>query len=291
MTDQVAIAFAIGYIGDAFHGSQIQPEIRTVQRDLQIAIIKAKFAGSNPKFKLASRTDAGVNARMNVGVCKIQNSVWGNMGEARFRRAINDHLSDAVIWSAKETKLEFNPRIASRRIYRYRLECMKGFNNDFDEEIVIEAMSLFEGKHDFTGFCRPEQGRETTRQIDWCKPWRIDGRLVGFEIAAKSFLWNQVRRIAWTLCDVAQGICSIDQIKFALKNGEEPPHFGLGSSRWLILWEIEYEGVSFNDGNNNLFTNLTAPPKGLGERNFPLWQDASDLEQKRMLIESWIPSI
>ncbi|HJL59097.1 MAG TPA: hypothetical protein QF621_01980, partial [Candidatus Thalassarchaeaceae archaeon] len=67
MAEQVAVAFAIGYVGDAFHGSQIQPEIRTVQRDLDIAITKAKFAGPNPIFKLASRTDAGVNARMNVG--------------------------------------------------------------------------------------------------------------------------------------------------------------------------------------------------------------------------------
>ena len=52
MTDQVAIAFAIGYIGDAFHGSQIQPEIRTVQRELEIAITKAKFAGHNHKLNL-----------------------------------------------------------------------------------------------------------------------------------------------------------------------------------------------------------------------------------------------
>jgi|TARA_B100000315_G_C14557949_1_gene579109 tRNA pseudouridine38-40 synthase len=291
MAEQVAIAFAIGYVGDAFHGSQIQPEIRTVQRDLEIAIKKAKFAGDEPKFKLASRTDAGVNARMNVGVCKISKDVWHSMGEARFRRAINDHLSDAVIWAATAAKPEFNPRIALRRIYRYRLECMREFNNDYDEEIVTEAMTHFEGTHDFTGFCRPEDGRETRRTVDWCKPWRIDGRLVGFEIAAQSFLWNQVRRIAWTLGSVAQDICSLDQINQSLESGEELPQFGMGSSRWLTLWEIEYDDVSFDDATKNLYSNITGPSKGLGERRFPLWQEASDLEQKRMLLESWIPSL
>ncbi|HJM87902.1 MAG: hypothetical protein QGI36_00470 [Candidatus Thalassarchaeaceae archaeon] len=291
MAEQVAVAFAIGYVGDAFHGSQIQPEIRTVQRDLDIAITKAKFAGPNPIFKLASRTDAGVNARMNVGVCKISKDVWASMGESRFRRAINDHLSDAVIWAAKGAEPDFNPRMAIRRIYRYRLECMREFNNDFDEKIVTEAMSLFEGTHDFTGFCRPEDGRDTKRAVDWCKPWRIDGRLVGFEIAAQSFLWNQVRRIAWTLGSVAQNICSLEQIKQSLESGEELPQFGLGSSRWLTLWDIDYEEVSFEDTTRDLYSNISAPPKALGERRFPLWQEASDLEQKRMLLESWISSL
>ena len=90
---------------------------------------------------------------------------------------------------------------------------------------------------------------------------------------------------------MAQDICSIDQINQSLESGEELPQFGMGSSRWLTLWEIEYDDVSFDDATKNLYSNITAPSKGLGERRFPLWQEASDLEQKRMLLESWIPAL
>ena len=290
MTTLVGIAFAIGYIGDAFHGSQVQPEVRTVQKDLQFALKKAKFAGPNPIFKLASRTDAGVNARMNIGFCKIPKNAWLSMKEAGFCRAINDNLSDAIILAAEETSLDFNPRFALRRTYKYRLESMRPFVNDYDEIKVIQAMKLFEGTHDFTGFSRPED-RNPVRTIEWCKPWKIDGRLVGFEVAARSFLWNQIRRIAWTLANVAQGNCTLSEISESLAKGQKPPSYGLGSARWLTLWEITYDNLSIEQKIPELFESITKPPNNLDERKYELWCEITQLEQKKLMIESWIDYI
>ncbi len=41
--EQVGVAFAFGYIGDAFHGSQIQPRVRTVQRELIHALVNSEI--------------------------------------------------------------------------------------------------------------------------------------------------------------------------------------------------------------------------------------------------------
>ncbi|MBT4059068.1 MAG: hypothetical protein HOE69_02015 [Euryarchaeota archaeon] len=289
MAEQVGIAFAFAYIGDAFHGSQIQPEIRTVQRDLLTAFYKAKFAGKTPELRLSSRTDGGVNARMNVGRCIVEKAVWEKMGEKRFLRAVNDHLDDAIIWAATETAVDWNPRIAERRVYRYRFEALLQFTNTYDEKQMLEAMKLFEGAHDFTGFSRPETGRMTKRKVDYCTPWYIDGRLVGFEIAAQSFLWNQVRRIAWTLGCIAIGDCTLEDIRVALETGEEPPMYGLGMANWLTLWRIDYENLTFTENTDDLFSQLEAPPEGLSIRQFELWQQSADFQQKQLLISSWLP--
>ena len=48
MTNQsVRLAFRIGYLGDAYHGSQIQPDVRTVQGELIRVFESLKWL--NPK--------------------------------------------------------------------------------------------------------------------------------------------------------------------------------------------------------------------------------------------------
>ena len=63
---KVAITFS--YLGDEYHGSQIQPSLKTVQGELQKACKRLNWS---PKgVKISSRTDAGVNARMNFALGK-----------------------------------------------------------------------------------------------------------------------------------------------------------------------------------------------------------------------------
>ena len=56
---------AVGYHGAAYSGSQIQPDMPTVQGEIK-AIIEELNWSENAKIRLSSRTDAGVSARMNL---------------------------------------------------------------------------------------------------------------------------------------------------------------------------------------------------------------------------------
>ena len=41
---ETRLHFRIGYLGDAFHGSQIQPDVRTVQGELDSRVPKTRMA-------------------------------------------------------------------------------------------------------------------------------------------------------------------------------------------------------------------------------------------------------
>ena len=73
--EKTRLAFAFGHLGDSFHGSQVQPDLRTVQGRLQDVLADLGFISrplSNPQpLALASRTDAGVHVRMNVAAFDI----------------------------------------------------------------------------------------------------------------------------------------------------------------------------------------------------------------------------
>ena len=70
MSERVRLAFTIGYIGRHYHGSQIQPDVTTVQGELIRVFRKLKWLDDNSghNLVLSSRTDAGVNVRRNGGV-------------------------------------------------------------------------------------------------------------------------------------------------------------------------------------------------------------------------------
>jgi tRNA pseudouridine38-40 synthase len=288
---QVGVAIAFGYIGDAFHGSQIQPQVRTVQRELMMALVNSEIVEGEVKVRISSRTDAGVSAQMNVAVFEIPKTTWEKAGEAAILRFMNDGVADVVVWAASEVEAGWNCRPAVRRIYRYRLEALRQWPGSIDEELFERALSCFEGEHDFTGFCKMEEDRTPIRSIEWCRPWRIDGRLAGFEIAAESFLWNQVRRIAWSIVSVVRGVTEISDLEVALSDGRTPKTHGVSSPKWLTLHQIDHADVQFTMPEDDPFAELTPPPVNAGEREHRIWQATADFEQKMLLLRGWMGAL
>ena len=77
-SDRVMVAF--GYHGDAFHGSQVQPGIRTVEGSLRLALERLGWWSENC-LEISSRTDAGVSVRMNLARIDLPSSVSGSIEE------------------------------------------------------------------------------------------------------------------------------------------------------------------------------------------------------------------
>jgi len=227
-TEQVRLAFQIGYIGTSFFGSQYQPDKRTIEGEIESACIRAGIITNRHESHLAlsGRTDRGVHARCQV-------LAFSTSRPDRAIRALNGQLPPDV-WAASWSYVpkQYHPRYdVINRTYRYCFSCMPS-----DIPAMKKAASLLLGKHDFSCFARIEPGKNPERNID-----RIeivcDDSGCWFEVTAQSFLWHMVRSIAGALLSVSEGSLSARDIEHYLagncKNKIKP-----APPEGLILWDV-----------------------------------------------------
>ena len=222
---------AFGYHGAKFHGSQIQPDVRTVQGELKQAIERLGW-WTESCLEMSSRTDSGVSVRMNLATISLPTDIANVIDESSLVSALNDHLpEDLVVWKACRVPEGTRSRIAENRLYIYRLEMIPGWPYDVEYERFNNACNLFVGQHDFTNFCRLDSGRSPIRKIESCQPWLDNsGRIVGFSVVAESFLWNQIRRMASSLHKIAKKDIELDEIALALEKTRGNIRFWSGAS-------------------------------------------------------------
>jgi len=275
---------ALGYHG----GSQVQPDIRTVEGALIRALERLDWWREGC-LEMSSRTDAGVSVRMNLARIDLPAEVARSIEETNLLRAMNDNLPiGMVVWSARGIPEDAHIRYPTARHYLFRTEVMHDWPREVDTEIFAEACSLFEGEHDFTNMCRLEEGKDPMRTIDECTPWlSSDGRVIGISVRSRAFLWNQVRRIASAISGVVSGRNTLEDIRTALDNPEDPIDLGRSPSDGLVLWSIENphsEGM-----NNGLLPDtswFSEPPSDM--RGHTRWLALARLEMATLLEREWL---
>ena len=286
------VVICFGYLGNGFHGSQIQPDLRTVQGEIEKTLKKLDWLETDKHIWISSRTDAGVHVRMNLASFDFAMERWESIGEESLLRAINDRLPDDIfVWGAYAVSDDVVVRIARRRVYFYRLQSLPGWPLDVSPERVSRWCKIFEGGHDFTNFCRVEEDRTTVRTIHSCTPWvDISGRVVGFRIEAESFLWNQVRRIASALHGLATERIELSEVIRALHRPEEEVDFGRSSPDWLTLWTINHPALPDLDVMpiEAVAAWSNPPPIGGDERLHERWQEIARREIELLLQRGWI---
>ena len=282
--------FRIGYLGDAFHGSQIQPDVRTVQGEL-IRVFRSLKWLTGPKedqlLVLSSRTDAGVHVRINGGIVDLDRALWEALSPRKMIRAVDDRLdSNIAFLTVEEVEATFNPRMALHRTYRYRLEAME-FWVEPEHEAFRRWLGLFVGTYDARNFARLEEGKNPIRTVLETKPWMDGGRLIGFEVTGEAFLWNQVRRMANALFRLAVGELDENEIREAIEQPMVPVDFGVAPPEWLVLWGVAWERAPLPDESHT--TVFSAPPTGrTAERTRNgRWRQAAQHELKSMLYNEW----
>ena len=274
------IAFRYGYFGDEFRGSQIQPDVETVQGTfIHIFQKKLKWTEERMPMALSSRTDSGVHVRLNGGSIDLDEERWNAMGSDGFIRAVGHQIPESIsIFDAKRVDDNWSARISTGRTYRYRMECMENWKVP-DLDFFTELCALFEGQYDWSNFCRREPNRTTIRKVDFCRPWINAGRIVGFEISSKGFVWNQVRRIASAILSVINNDISKQKIIEARDTPEKEIDLGLSEPDWLILWNVSWEDLPEIETNEPEIT----PPDRTSKR----WQELCRLQQKEILIRQF----
>ena len=92
---ETRLHFRIGYLGDSYHGSQIQPDVVTVQGELVRVFQTLGWISKTEEehnLVLSSRTDAGVHVRVNGGTVRISSELWKSITPRKFIRAVDDLL-------------------------------------------------------------------------------------------------------------------------------------------------------------------------------------------------------
>ena len=286
MSDRFLVA--IGYHGPSFHGSQVQKDVGTVEGSLRQALRRLTW-WSDGCLEMSSRTDAGVSVRMNLARIDLPKPVSEKANEESIIRALNDNLPvGAVAISANRAPADTKVRYAESRRYLYRLEAIEEWPSESDPDLMSDACSLIEGVNDFSNLCRMDSGVDPVRTVDSCVPWLSDdGRVIGFSIQAKSFIWNQVRRIASAFSGIASGRIGISDLESALSMPEVSVDLGRAPSEGLVLWEISHDDFE-SPFSGELPSPAAFSRRPSDSRDYRRWLSMSQYEMGALLEREWL---
>ena len=241
----------IKYLGTAFHGFQVQPGLRTVQGELNIAL--KSTLGYDCKITGCSRTDAGVHANE---FCMTVECDGATVPAEKLPVAVARFLpQDISLFYAKECDNDFHPRYdVKEKEYLYRILNTKVCDpfeygrtwflprkiSDQGLALMQSASKHFVGKYDFKAFmAEGSDVEDTVRTVNLLNVIR-NGDFIEIRISADGFLYNMVRIIVGTLVEVAFGRISPDDIEQIIASGNRSRAGMTAPAEGLYLNRVEY---------------------------------------------------
>lgn len=249
----------IEYDGTNFSGWQIQPEVRTVQGEIEHVL--KYIAGEEVHIHGTSRTDAGVHAlgqcasfewKSNMPVEKlaeVMNRRFGAGGEGR-----SGAPGDIRIISVEQVPEDFHARYSCKgKTYRYVIDKSGDIfrrnisyqypgAEDLDIEEMKNAATYIIGTHDFK--CFESSGstpRESTvRTVSDLNIFEDDESII-FEVTGDGFLYNMVRIIVGTLVEAGAGKRTAESVRDAIESRDRGKSGFTAPPQGLYLKEIYFE--------------------------------------------------
>jgi len=244
---RVGVRLVVAYDGTDFAGFQLQPQVRTVQGELEKAA--AVMAGEPVRMRGAGRTDAGVHALGQVVAFSPQRVI-----SARgWRLGLNRTLPrDVQVQAVDSVAPGYDPRFdALAKHYRYLVHLGESLNPlqrgrawfvgrhaKVDVARMREAAAKLVGRHDFRAFRSADDERpnsvRTLSEVRVHHPHEEDPDLLAIDVHGDAFMKHMVRILSGTLVDVARGRLSMDDLETLLgpeadrtRGGQTAPAHGL----------------------------------------------------------------
>jgi tRNA pseudouridine38-40 synthase len=242
------LKLTIEYAGTRYSGWQIQKNARTIQGEIERAILEAIGSGD---FELygSGRTDAGVHALAQVAHLDLDTTLPPEL----LRRRINEALpSDISIVRIDRVRHRFHARhdaVARSYIYqvsRRRTAFAKPFvwwvKDDLDIGRMRAAAARFVGFHDFQSFSDDDPEAKSTEVLLDTLDLHEDEDLIIIHVEGSHFIWKMVRRIVGVLVEVGRGGLSVDAAVAMLSHRSEAPARLTAPASGLFLERVYYEG-------------------------------------------------
>lgn len=255
------IVIKIMYDGSRFHGWQFQPNGISVQEVVEKTL--SGLTNENIKVTGCSRTDAGVHA------IEYYFNFFSNtkIPCQKIPAAFNNHLDtfDISAIEAYDVDENFNARFSSiGKRYTYKILNSKTpnpfyrnyswfFPYNLDIDLMKKASKFFIGEHDFSAFMAAGGSQKTTiRTISEClvtvnPEYKSE---ICVTVEANAFLYNMVRIIVGTLCDVGTGKISPDSISSIIESRERKNAGMTAPPEGLHLFKVNYPEKTFEQELN-----------------------------------------
>lgn len=269
MSDERRYRIELGYDGTYYHGSQIQPEVRTVQGELEAAA--SRVTNHPVRLAFAGRTDRGVHALRQVASGDL---VWRSSEQSLARALQAVTPDDLMVQGVAIAGDEFHARFSARsREYRYQIwsgsfspvmsrDWSWHLRHVLDLDAMRAAAGALRGEHDFAAFAGDGLGvpgensnRSTVRRVfevaigDLAVPELdvlSDCRMIVMRITASGFLPQMVRNIVGALITVGLGKdCDIPRL-LAAKDRRLAP--APAPAHGLIFWRVDYGEIDNTAG-------------------------------------------
>jgi len=239
------IRLIIAYDGSSFFGFQIQPNARTIQGELEMAL--SKITKEDIEVVGSGRTDAGVHAINQVVNFKTNSRIPVD----KITIALNSLLPDSIVAKdAREVPLDFHSRFSAKsRSYIYLLYT-SSYPSPFlrnyawyleekpDIKRMLDILDIFKGQKDFTSFSR-SNGEGTVREVYDISLINRDPFII-FYVKANGFLRGMVRLIVRVIVDAGYGITGREEVISILEAKRRGLIKGTAPPGGLYLYNIEY---------------------------------------------------
>lgn len=249
----VRYALKVAYDGTHFCGWQIQPNGRTVQEQLNIAVFKA--FGENACVNASGRTDSGVHAACQVCHVDLSKDIAG----AKLADALNFYLpQDVSVLSSSLAPEGFDAnRSAKKKTYRYTVYATPRRNPLKDRYAVHlkqlpsvqklkECAELFVGEHDFAAYrAAGSQVKTTVRKLYSFTVEEVEGE-IRFTVCGNGFLYNMVRTLVGTCLWYAYGKIDKQAVICSLQTGDRTKVGKTMPPQGLCLIDVDYGKNLFN---------------------------------------------
>ncbi len=243
------VALLIQYVGTDFHGWQRQPQLRSVQGEIETAI--AAIVGQPVSLHGAGRTDTGVHAAAQVAHFDLSDTP---IPPDRWAVVLNTRLpEDIFIRASVPVPSTWHARFSARwRRYRYTIYTDQWTNlfvrqfswhyyhAPLQESLIQTALMSLIGKHHLAAFHRAGSNRpHSWVEVQSAECYR-KGPMIQLEIQASGFLYGMVRLLVGVLVDVGAGRRSPEQFADLWMNEKRDAVKYAAPARGLCLLRVGY---------------------------------------------------
>jgi len=242
------IHMIIEYDGTQFSGWQVQPNVRTVQGEIQKTL--KSITGETIVIDGSGRTDAGVHALGQSATFKTDTVIPND----NLFRVLNHHLpEDITLTSLNEVSDDFHARYhAKGKHYQYRIynaplrsSLRRHFNwhikSDIDVDKMLRAIPHLVGEKDFKCFMATGSSAKTTVRNVYEIDVYHEGSFIVIDFKGNGFLYNMVRNMTRLLVDVGTGKEQIENIPDIIASGDRSRIKRTAPACGLYLVEVYYD--------------------------------------------------